>query len=92
MDMVEHRIERVSKLMKGDKSLAGEVDFLKRLYAHLESGNPARSMEMTDDEKNWLKEVALLSSKPVIYACNMSEEEFSGGYEKQQVFTSRLPK
>ena len=86
MDMVEHRIERVSKLMKGDKSLAGEVDFLKRLYAHLESGNPARSMEMTDDEKNWLKEVALLSSKPVIYACNMSEEEFSGGYENNKFY------
>ena len=79
MDMVENRINRVSKMMKGDKSLAAEVDFLKRLYAHLESGKPARSMEKTDDELLMIKEVSLLSEKPVIYACNMSENDFSDG-------------
>ena len=86
MDMVEHRIERVSKLLKGDKSLASEVDFLKRLYDHLESGLPARSMEKTEDEEVMLKEVSLLSLKPVIYACNMSEEDFSGGFKENALY------
>ena len=87
MDMVQNRIDRVSKLMKGDKSLASEVDFLKRLWAHLETGSPARSMEKTEDELLMLKEVSLLSMKPVIYACNMSEEDFSGGYESNPYFS-----
>ena len=86
MDMVENRIARVSKMMKGDKSLAAEVDFLKRLYDHLESGKPARSMEKTEDEEQMLKEVSLLSGKPVIYACNMSEEEFSGGFQNNDYY------
>ena len=87
MDMVQNRIDRVSKLMKGDKSLASEVDFLKRLWAHLETGAPARSMEKTEDELIMLKEVSLLSMKPVIYACNMSEEDFSSGYECNPYFS-----
>ncbi len=87
MDMIQNRIDRVAKLMKGDKSLATEVDFLKRLFAHLESGAPARSMEKTDDELAMLKEVSLLSMKPVIYACNMSEEDFSSGYENNAYFS-----
>ncbi len=86
MDMVQNRIDRVSKLMKGDKSLAAEVDFLKRLWAHLETGAPARSMDKTEDELLMLKEVSLLSMKPVIYACNMSEDDFSAGYEKNPYY------
>ena len=81
MEMVENRIARVTKMLKGDKKLQPEVDFLKKLYDHLESGKPARSLEKTDDELEMLKEVSLLSQKPVIYACNMSEDDFSGGYE-----------
>ncbi len=86
MEMVENRIAKVSKLMKGDKSLAAEVDFLKRLYDHLESGLPARSLDKTDDEEGYMKDVALLSSKPVIYACNMSEDDFSSGVDSNPYF------
>ena len=86
MEMVERRIDRVSKLLKGDKSLAKEVDFLKKLYNHLESGKPARSLEKTEDEIEMLSEVALLSSKPVIYACNMSEDDFSSGFEENEFY------
>ncbi len=86
MEMVENRIAKVSKLMKGDKSLASEVDFLKRLYDHLESGLPARSLEKTEDEEGFMKDVALLSSKPVIYACNMSEDDFASGVNSNPFF------
>ncbi|MGI6264324.1 MAG: redox-regulated ATPase YchF [Acutalibacteraceae bacterium] len=79
MDMVQRRLDRTVKAMKGDKSLQSEVDFLTRLNGWLESGKPARSLEMTDDEKAILATMALLTAKPVIYAANMSENDFSSG-------------
>ena len=81
MEMIERRIDRTSKAMKGDKSLAAEVDFLKRVKEALENEKPARSVECTDEEKAMLSEVALLTSKPVIYACNMSEDDFVSGID-----------
>ena len=79
MEMVERRIAKVTKDLKGDKSLQTELDFLKNLYAVLESGKSARSMSITEDEQVFLNEMNLLTSKPIIYAANMSEEDFSGG-------------
>ncbi|MGI6270302.1 MAG: redox-regulated ATPase YchF [Candidatus Howiella sp.] len=82
MEMVQRRLDRTSKAMKGDKSLAGEVDFLRRLYDHLESGKPARSVERSESEEEILSTISLLSLKPVIYACNMSEGDFTAGIEQ----------
>lgn len=83
MEMVERRIARVTKDLKGDKSLAVELDFLKRLYAVLESGKSARSMSITEDEEAFMNEMNLLTSKPIIYAANMSEDDFSAGGENE---------
>lgn len=81
IEMVERRLDRSTKAMKGDKSLAKEVEFLKRLKSSLEDGIPARNVECDDDEKEVLSTVALLTAKPVIYACNMSEEDFTNGLD-----------
>ena len=81
IEMVERRLDRSTKAMKGDKSLAKEVEFLKRLKASLEDGVPARNVECDEDEKEILSTVALLTAKPVIYACNMSEEDFTNGLD-----------
>lgn len=82
MEIVARRLDKAQKAAKGDKAALKEVDFLKRLNAHLESGLPARSMETEDDnEYEILHSTALLSLKPVIYACNMSEEDFTSGIE-----------
>jgi len=88
IEMVERRKDKSMKLLKGDKSLKKEVDFLTRLVAHLEEGKPARSIEMDDDEKEILKTIALLSSKPVIYACNMSEDDFVSGIDTNVRFNA----
>lgn len=77
IEILDRRIDRSSKAMKGDKSLAKEVEFLKRLRSELENGVNARAVDMDDDEREILSTVALLSSKPVIYACNMSEDDFA---------------
>jgi hypothetical protein len=81
LEVLDRRIDRGVKAMKGDKSLAGEIEFLKRLKAELESGVPARNVDMTDDEKQKLAELCLLTAKPVIYACNMSEDDFANGID-----------
>ena len=83
LEIVNRRLEKAQKAFKGDKSFGAEIDFLKRLTAHLEAGNPARSIEIENDtEANVLNTTALLSAKPVIYACNMSEDDFMNGIEE----------
>ena len=85
IEMAQRRLDKTAKALKGDKSLQGEVDFLKRLIAHLENGLPARSVEINDEtEQNVLDTTALLSAKPVIYACNMSEDDFTSGIESNK--------
>ena len=77
VEILDRRISKSEKELKGDKSLQKEVDFLKRLRGELENGINARAVEMDEEEREFLSTVALLSSKPVIYACNMSEEDFA---------------
>ena len=79
MEMVQRRLDKATKALKGDKSMQVEVDFLKRLMEALEQGIPARAVEADETEKEILATTALLSSKPVIYACNMSEDDFKSG-------------
>lgn len=84
LEMIDRRIDRTTKALKGDKSLAKELDFLKRIKEALENSLPARSVECDDDEKAILSEIALLTSKPVIYACNMSEDDFANNIETNE--------
>ena len=84
IEMVERRIDRVKKAMKGDKSLATELELLERVKATLEEGKPARSIDFTPEEAEMMKEVALLSLKPVLYAANVAEDDFSKGIENNE--------
>lgn len=86
LDVLAKRIDNRKKALKGDKKIATEIDFLERLYSEMENGKTARSVEISDDEKEYLKEVSLLTIKPVIYACNMSENDFTGGIENNENF------
>ncbi len=84
LEMIDRRIDRTSKAMKGDKSLASQVEFLKRVKEALENEKPARSVECDDEEAAIIAESALLTSKPVIYACNMSEADFVSGIDTNE--------
>ena len=81
IDILERKIDRTAKLAKGDKKYLPEVEFLKNLKEFMEEGKSARSYPFTDEEKEMLADTPLLSNKPVIYACNMSEEDFASGIE-----------
>lgn len=81
VEILSRRIDKTQKALKGDKSLASELAFFERVKEALDNGICARAIEMTSDEKALLDTVDLLTSKPVIYACNMSEGDFSSGIE-----------
>ena len=77
-EVLSRRIDRDTKAMKGDKSLAADIAFFDRLKAQLDNAVNARAVEMDEKERELAETVALLSLKPVIYACNMSEDDFAG--------------
>lgn len=85
-EILQRRIDRDTKAMKGDKSLASDVQFFTYLKEQLDNAVNARAVEMTDDQRELMSSVALLSSKPVIYACNMSEEDFAGDLNDNKYF------
>jgi len=78
LDMIENRIMKNSKLAKsGNKEAKEEVEFLETLKAHLEEGKNARTFEYDETNEicaNAMKEMGLLSAKPIIYACNMDDD------------------
>lgn len=84
LEVLDRRIDRTAKAAKGDKSLLTELEFLKRLKTELENGVSARAVEADDDEKAILADIGLLSAKPVIYACNMSEDDFASNIENNE--------
>ncbi|HBF77094.1 MAG TPA: redox-regulated ATPase YchF [Clostridiaceae bacterium] len=85
METLEKRIDKAKKNVRsGDKKLQEELSFMERLMKHLEDGKPARTMDMTDDEKNMLKQYFLLTSKPVLYVANVAEDDVINGYENNE--------
>ena len=86
LDILSRRLDNRKKAMKGDKKITSEVEFLERLVSEMEQGKTARSVEIDEDEAQYLKEVSLLTIKPVIYACNMAESDFSDGIENNRYY------
>lgn len=78
IEVVERRISRTIKAAKSDKSLQKEILILEKIKTFLEDGKVIRNMEFDDeDEINFIKELNLLTFKPVLYATNVSEDELS---------------
>ena len=73
IEMVERRIDRTKKAMKGDKTLATELAVFEKLHAALSEGKCAREVELDESELACLYDTPLLSMKPVIYVANVSE-------------------
>ena len=74
MEVIEKRIAKTAKNLKGDKSLQAELDILNRVNDHLGEGLPARSLDLEPEEAEFVKSLNLLSFKPVIYVLNVSED------------------
>ena len=80
IELMQRRIEKNSKLAKsGNKEAKAEEDLMKRIVAHLEEGKPVRTLELEEDEEKLVKGYFLLTSKPVLYAANVSEDDLMSG-------------
>ena len=78
MDSVQRRKDKAMKSFRGgDKKAGAEVEMSERLYAHLESGKPARTCPMNDEEREMVEGWFLLTTKPVIYAANIAEDDLA---------------
>ncbi len=75
-ETVAKRAERAVKMLKsGEKRYADEAALGEKLLAHLDNLQPARTCPMTDKEREIAREWFLLTTKPVIYACNIKEDD-----------------
>lgn len=75
IEMLERRIDRAKKALKGDKTVAAEIEVFEKVMKVLEAGKCARTVELDEGEKKLFNDTPLLTMKPVIYVANVSEEE-----------------
>lgn len=76
IDSVEKRMDRTRKSMKGgDKKHAQELEVLERIHQALLAEKAARSVELSEEERLLVRDLHLLTMKPVLYAANVSESE-----------------
>ncbi|MEI8199341.1 MAG: redox-regulated ATPase YchF [Eubacteriales bacterium] len=79
MEYMERRIDKCRKMMKGgDKKYEPELKVCERIYETLEKGKSARTLVFEEDELVYVRDLALLSSKPILYAANISEDDVGG--------------
>lgn len=86
IEILDRRIDKTRKSLKGgDKSFKAQLEFYERLRTFLEDGKCARAMDMTEDEREMLTDVSLLTLKPVIYAANVAEDDYSATEDNEYV-------
>ena len=86
LEVLERRMEKSVKLFRsGDKVAKVEYPVMEKLKAHLEANKPARTLEVTEDEEKIIKGFFLITSKPVLYACNTSEDDVLAGNFKNDM-------
>nr|WP_314385032.1 redox-regulated ATPase YchF [uncultured Cardiobacterium sp.] len=76
LEKAQQRLTRVAK--GGDKDAKLKLDIIARLTPHLENGNLARTLPLTDEEKKALRELFLLTMKPMMYVANVDEAHING--------------
>jgi len=76
---IERRMERTRKQARANKDAQAELALLEKLSAALNEGKSVRQVGLTEEEDEMIKGLGLLSSKPIIYAANVSEEDLATG-------------
>ena len=80
LDTVEKRLKKTASMAKsGDKLYKAQLIILEELEKLLNAGNPARLLELDDTGVKLMKELCLLTSKPVLYVANVAEEDINAG-------------
>ena len=77
MESIARQVERAGKQAKShEKEAKAKYEFMLAVQAHVEGGASARSFEPTDQQRPWMKELHLITAKPVLYIANVSEDGF----------------
>lgn len=80
LEMLDKRIDRTRKMLKGgDRKFQTELELYERIKAELESGTPVRALKFANEELALVDQLFLLTSKPVLYAANVSENDLQSG-------------
>ena len=81
LDSVEKRLKKIEKLAatSKDAKVKSEFNIVKKLHDALKEGKPARTVPVEEDEIPTLKDLHLLTSKPVLYVCNVGEDDYLAG-------------
>ena len=77
IETIDKRLERAKKQLKADKKVQVEIDLLEKVKKTLEEGKSARTIDLTDEEREILKESFLLTLKPILYIANISENDLN---------------
>ena len=85
IETVDKRLERAKKNLKADKKYQFEIDTLDKIKIALEAGKSARTVDLTDEEKEVIKDAFLLTMKPILYIANISENEINNPNENTNV-------
>ena len=88
IEIAERRLDRAKRILKGDKSTQKEIDLLEKILAVLNDGKKASVLDYTKEEKELLREVPLLTLKPVIYVANINEDEVGTDLTKNPYYMS----
>lgn len=75
IETVNKRIDKARKNLKADKKYQEEIDVLEKILKVLESGESARTIDFNEDEQHLVKDMFLLTTKPILYIANVSEEQ-----------------
>ena len=85
IETVNKRLDKAKKNLKADKKYQEEIDLLEKIKENLENGISARAIEFNDDEKVLVKDMFLLTTKPILYIANVSEEQLADAETDQAV-------
>ena len=89
IETLDKRLDKAIKMLKADKKYQIEVDLIKKIKAELEQGNPARSIEYNEEEQNIVKDMFLLTTKPILYVANVSEDQLQNLENDENVLKVR---
>lgn len=92
IEILERRVDRIKKAMKGDASLGAALAVCEKLLAALNDGVCARAVELTPEEEELMADAPLLSGKPVIYAANVDEDSLADGAENNPYYKALCEK
>ncbi|MEI3356673.1 MAG: redox-regulated ATPase YchF [Clostridia bacterium] len=85
IETVNKRLEKAKKNLKANKKYQEEIDLLEKIKQNLEEGKSARAIDFNEDEQEMVKEMFLLTTKPILYIANISEEQIENAENDELV-------